>query len=385
MNSVIRLNKTKILERLVLQDVVECYGSGKATEQSYDVLMTKLPDRIMSFYGSLELDYTSLQKLKKYGNRAEIYKQKWRNELDQEAANTTRQIAEQLSKSTLLGCTQWEAIQLARTFLSRRMAVLSHLLSALALQMKNYMLLWDYQDAGFTHYCLLTEGENCDDCNSLEGQVFPISEARVGENFIPMHLNCNCWAGVLDKENRVVAIIAEGAEHEPQEDDKSWLDSVSNLLTATSFIPGLDTFTNLASIPVDLARGDWLSAGLSAFGVIPVVGEVADTAKLAKMADKTSDAAKVANKVDNVGDSAKTLKKSIKYPGNNPSQSPGKGFEWRGNSTPDKGKGNWYNPKTREKWNADLKHGDPIGPHWDYSDAKGNSYRVFPDGRIEKK
>ncbi|MBE7035144.1 MAG: hypothetical protein E7402_03350 [Ruminococcaceae bacterium] len=55
---------------------------------------------------------------------------------------------------------------------------------------------------------------------------------------------------------------------------------------------GLDTFTNLASIPVDLARGDYVSAGLSALGVVPVVGEVADTAKLAKVADKAVDTAK---------------------------------------------------------------------------------------------
>ena len=84
------------------------------------------------------------------------------------------------------------------------------------------------------------------------------------------------------------------------------LDAISNLLTAASLIPGLDTFTNLASIPVDLARGDFVSAGLSALGVIPVVGEVADTAKLAKIADKAVDATKVADKIS---DAAKGVKR----------------------------------------------------------------------------
>ena len=84
-------------------------------------------------------------------------------------------------------------------------------------------------------------------------------------------------------------------------DWRSVLDSVSNVLTGASLIPGLDTFTNLASIPVDLARGDFLSAGLSAAGMIPFVGEVADTAKLAKMADKAVDAAKVADKATDIG------------------------------------------------------------------------------------
>ena len=66
----------------------------------------------------------------------------------------------------------------------------------------------------------------------------------------------------------------------------SSLDALSDMLAAASVIPGLDTFTNILSIPVDLARGDFTSAGLSILGTIPVAGEVADTAKLAKLADK---------------------------------------------------------------------------------------------------
>ena len=81
----------------------------------------------------------------------------------------------------------------------------------------------------------------------------------------------------------------------------------------------------------------------------------------------------------------KGTNKSIRYPGNDNSKSPGKGFEWRGKSSPSEGKGNWYNPKTGERWNSDLNHGDPIGPHWDYTDSSGNKYRVFPDGRVERK
>ena len=84
----------------------------------------------------------------------------------------------------------------------------------------------------------------------------------------------------------------------------SSLDALSNMLAAASLIPGLDTFTNLASIPVDLARGDFLSAGLSAIGAIPVVGEVAD---VAKYADKGIDIAKT---VDKASDASKTVKKS---------------------------------------------------------------------------
>lgn len=73
------------------------------------------------------------------------------------------------------------------------------------------------------------------------------------------------------------------------------LDALSSFLAAASLIPGLDTFTDLASIPVDLARGDFFSAGLDAVGIIPFIGEIADTAKLAKMADKAIDTAKAAD------------------------------------------------------------------------------------------
>ena len=130
----------------------------------------------------------------------------------------------------------------------------------------------------------------------------------MGESFPPMHPNCNCRVGILDEENRVVAIIGEEEEQVTRPEDKNtqnWLDSISDLLTAASLVPGLDSLTNLASIPVDLARGDLFSAGFSAIGVIPVVGEVGDTAKLAKLADKAIDATKIADKVS---DNAKVVK-----------------------------------------------------------------------------
>lgn len=90
------------------------------------------------------------------------------------------------------------------------------------------------------------------------------------------------------------------------------LDELSDVLTMASLIPGIDTFTDLASIPVDLARGDLLSVGLDVLGVIPLVGETADTAKLAKMANKTIDtakAAKKASKISGVADNAKSVAK----------------------------------------------------------------------------
>ena len=75
-------------------------------------------------------------------------------------------------------------------------------------------------------------------------------------------------------------------------------------MAIASLIPGVDTIADLVSIPIDLIRGDYVSAILSAIGAIPVVGEVADTAKIAKTADKIFDAAKGA---DNAIDAAKAI------------------------------------------------------------------------------
>ncbi len=47
-----------------------------------------------------------------------------------------------------------------------------------------------YQDAGVEKYRFL--GGGCEICQRLNGQVFPISEAKAGENLPPIHPNCKC-------------------------------------------------------------------------------------------------------------------------------------------------------------------------------------------------
>ncbi len=86
----------------------------------------------------------------------------------------------------------------------------------------------------------------------------------------------------------------------------SFLDALSDFLTAASLIPGIDTFVDIAAIPVDIARGDFVSAGLDLVGAIPIAGELADAKKTAKVADKVIDAVKVTDKVSDAG---KTIKR----------------------------------------------------------------------------
>lgn len=80
----------------------------------------------------------------------------------------------------------------------------------------------------------------------------------------------------------------------------SALDALSNLLAAAALIPGIDSFIDLASIPVDLLRGDFISAGLDAAGIIPILGEAADTARLARMTNNTIDATRAMDKAADI-------------------------------------------------------------------------------------
>ena len=69
----------------------------------------------------------------------------------------------------------------------------------------------------------------------------------------------------------------------------------------------------------------------------------------------------------------------------NPTESPGDDWEWRGSGPPESNKGNWVNPDTEEWLHNDMNHGDPIGPHFDWGAPDGKDYRIFPDGRVELK
>jgi len=91
------------------------------------------------------------------------------------------------------------------------------------------------------------------------------------------------------------------------EHTKEGLDVLSKALAVASVVPGLDTFMDLAAVPVDLLRGDYVSAGLDLVGAIPFAGETADTARLAKLGFEAADVMKDA---DNAVDMARAVDKA---------------------------------------------------------------------------
>jgi len=112
--------------------------------------------------------------------------------------------------------------------------------------------------------------------------------------------------------------ITQGIKKEPHngksrydelygEHTKEGLDVLSNALAVASVVPGLDTFMDLAAVPVDLLRGDYVSAGLDLVGAVPFAGETADTARLAKLGFEAADVIKDA---DNAVDMARAMDKT---------------------------------------------------------------------------
>ncbi len=51
-----------------------------------------------------------------------------------------------------------------------------------------------YKEAGIEHYQFVAsfDERTCDFCGGLDGKIIPVSEARAGDNYPPMHANCRC-------------------------------------------------------------------------------------------------------------------------------------------------------------------------------------------------
>jgi hypothetical protein len=78
----------------------------------------------------------------------------------------------------------------------------------------------------------------------------------------------------------------------------SKLDALQMLLDVIGLVPGFGAPADILNAIISGARGDWLGAGLSLFGVVPVAGEAATAAKIAKNSEKYAAAvAKVADEV----------------------------------------------------------------------------------------
>jgi hypothetical protein len=119
--------------------------------------------------------------------------------------------------------------------------------------------------------------------------------------------------GILQKSPAVSAGKAEDANAAVKVDptEISKLDALQMLLDVVGLIPGFGAPADLLNSLVSAMRGDWLGAGLSLVGVVPIAGEAATAAKIAKNSERyLAGIRKVANEV--VPHLPKSMQKPIK-------------------------------------------------------------------------
>jgi hypothetical protein len=177
------------------------------------------------------------------------------------------------------------------------------------------MVLYSYENKGYKKYRLKPSGTACDKCKERGKRTYSIDNLKDAE-FLPLvHPNCRCTVEIFDDKNKAVATVDSKAIEEQlgkaeSTKEMSFLDYVSTLLSAAALVPGIDSIVDLISIPVDLLRGDLISADLDLIGIVPFLGEVGDAGKALRIVDKAIDGAKVAEIADEVNDAIKLSTRS---------------------------------------------------------------------------
>jgi len=69
---------------------------------------------------------------------------------------------------------------------------------------------------------------------------------------------------------------------------------------------------------------------------------------------------------------------NVEFPGYDPTKAPD-GYVWKGPDSQGGKNGGYKNPNGKDSWHPDLDHPKGIAPHWDYNDAYGHKWRVFPN------
>lgn len=174
----------------------------------------------------------------------------------------------------------------------------------------------------------MTYGDNCEDCTALSGEIFKIDRAKSGENFPPLHPNCDCKIEILDDEGNVVFVIEDKKEQEVEynTDDLDYLkmslkqvvfgnytDDVTVLGTLgqiiLSFI-GVDLPADIRDLIYDVTHwenngGHYLQTLLDASALLPVIGTL-------KYTDEGLDVAKgLLKNTDNIADVTKYIDEII--------------------------------------------------------------------------
>ena len=321
MKSNISLQEERFLEPRLKKEL------GGKSVSPYDILIPKLKKHINDFYDEFRLSLSTLEKLSQYGQRSDVFKKHFQENLEKSKATTTKTILGELELQIARGNDVKSVISHMQNILSTQATALRQTLEQGAGQMKQYMVLWDYQDKGFTNYRLRTNADNCKSCTALEGKIFSISEAEVGINLAPLHPNCDCTAEIVDNQGNTVFTLDEKAEPgEPSKTLEYLHDSLkqvvlgnfsenTNLLGTLGQIvlglTGLDLPADFRDLFYDITNwetspGHILQTLLDAVALFPILGSI-------KYTDEAADLLEAAAKHgDEATDAVKTISKTAK-------------------------------------------------------------------------
>ncbi len=288
----------------------------------YDVLNSKIEKHISDFYDEFSLGQKTLKKLSAYGDRSEKFKTQFDEQLNQSKETTISSIRREMNLQMMQSKDAKSVVTHIQNVLSKRLSSLKNFLKASAGQLEQYMVLWDYQDRGYTHYRIKTNGDNCEDCTDLDGTVFPIYEVKSGVNLAPFHPNCDCAAEVLDENGNTVFVVKRENENKSDTDSLNYLQTSlkqvilgnytgdTNLLGTLGQILlgllGLDLPADIRDIIYDITRFEMspehaFQTLFDALAFLPIVGGV-------KYIDEAGDALK---SVAKYGDDATEFSKTI--------------------------------------------------------------------------
>jgi hypothetical protein len=101
--------------------------------------------------------------------------------------------------------------------------------------------------------------------------------------------------GILKKEAGPTQTKAEASSPDPKPNPAQIeaLDALQMLLDIVGLIPGAGAPADVLNGIISAARGDFIGAALSIFGVIPIAGEAATVGKIAKNSEKYMQALEV--------------------------------------------------------------------------------------------
>ncbi len=90
-----------------------------------------------------------------------------------------------------------------------------------------------YKEAGIEHYQFVAsfDERTCDFCGGLDGEIIPVSEARAGDNYPPLHANCRCTTVLagLDPSARIARNPETGKNYKVDGNMtySQWIDSLT--------------------------------------------------------------------------------------------------------------------------------------------------------------